>query len=221
MTWLSPSTRWPARSPTGKPYRFDYRYSYSFVFRVLTLLIEKTKVGVSALEICKYGDDLIVQETDKIYKKEKDMTKGVAFPTQANVNHCICHYAPLSSVQKDVIMKDGDVVKLDLGVHVDGYIAVVAHTVILGDAKKGRAVDALLAAHYCAEAALRLVRPGKEVSIQILKGRLLTFFQEQRSYRCCLQNLRIIQLPRRRRYALVPDGKGHHRWKEDNHPEPN
>jgi len=106
---------------------------------------------------------LIVQETDKIYKKEKDMTKGVAFPTQANVNNCICHYAPLASVQKDVIMKDGDVVKLDLGVHVDGYIAVVAHTVILGDTKKGRAVDALLAAHYCAEAALRLVRPGKEV----------------------------------------------------------
>ncbi|CAG5113915.1 Oidioi.mRNA.OKI2018_I69.chr2.g8005.t1.cds [Oikopleura dioica] len=139
-----------------------YKMAGEIANRVLALLIEKTKVGVSALEICKYGDDLIVQETDKIYKKEKDMTKGVAFPTQANVNHCICHYAPLSSVQKDVIMKDGDVVKLDLGVHVDGYIAVVAHTVILGDAKKGRAVDALLAAHYCAEAALRLVRPGKE-----------------------------------------------------------
>ena len=63
----------------------------------------------------------------------------------------------------DIIVKEGDVVKLDLGVHIDGYIAVVAHTVILSEDKKGKAVDALLAAHYCAEAALRLVAPGVEV----------------------------------------------------------
>lgn len=66
----------------------------------------------------------------------------------------------------DFVLKDGDVVKLDLGVHVDGYIAVVAHTVILSEAKKSRAADALLAAHYCAEAALRLVKPGNEVNQQ-------------------------------------------------------
>ncbi|CBY43099.1 unnamed protein product, partial [Oikopleura dioica] len=82
-----------------------YKMAGEIANRVLTALIEKTQIGATALEICKYGDDLIVQETDKIYKKEKDMTKGVALPTQANVNNCICHYAPLASVQKDVIMK--------------------------------------------------------------------------------------------------------------------
>ena len=66
------------------------------------------------------------------------------------------------------MLKDGDVIKLDLGVHVDGYIAVVAHTVILSEAKKSRSVDAMLAAHYCAEAALRLVKPGVEVSENII-----------------------------------------------------
>jgi curved DNA binding protein len=125
-------------------------------------LISRTQVGATALELCKIGDDMIVQETDKVYKKEKEMQKGIAFPTQANVNNCICHYAPLSSVQNDFVLKDGDVVKLDLGVHVDGYIAVVAHTVVLSESKKSRAIDALLAAHYCAEAALRLVKPGVE-----------------------------------------------------------
>jgi len=54
------------------------------------------------------------------------------------------------------------VVKLDLGVHIDGYIAVVAHTVFLSKEKKHKAIDAMLAAHYCAEAALRLVSPGTE-----------------------------------------------------------
>lgn len=139
-----------------------YKMAGEIANRVLAELIQRTQVGVSALELCKIGDDMIVQETDKVYKKEKEMMKGIAFPTQANVNNCICHYAPLSSVQNDFVLKDGDVVKLDLGVHVDGYIAVVAHTVILSEAKKSRAADALLAAHYCAEAALRLVKPGNE-----------------------------------------------------------
>ncbi len=37
------------------------------------------------------------------------------------------HYSPLVS-EDTVEIKEGDIVKIDLGVHVDGYIAVVAHT---------------------------------------------------------------------------------------------
>jgi methionine aminopeptidase len=54
----------------------------------------------------------------------------------------------------------------DLGAHIDGFIAVVAHTVVVGasgDGKvDGRKADVILAAHYAAEAALRIVRPGSE-----------------------------------------------------------
>merc|ERR1712235_137683 len=103
-----------------------YKMAGDIANRVLKNLIERCVLGVSALELCKIGDDMIVQETDKVYKKEKD------------------------------------IVKLDLGVHIDGYIAVVAHTVFMSEEKKGKAVDAMLAAHYCAEAALRLVAPGIE-----------------------------------------------------------
>ena len=66
---------------------------------------------MSALELCKIGDDMIVQETDKVYKKEKDITKGIAFPTQANVNNCICHYAPLSSVKNGKFSKKFETLK--------------------------------------------------------------------------------------------------------------
>jgi methionine aminopeptidase len=52
----------------------------------------------------------------------------------------------------------------DLGAHVDGFIAAVAHTVVVGSSKIiGRQADALLAAHYASEAALRLMKPGTEV----------------------------------------------------------
>jgi len=53
-----------------------------------------------------------------------------------------------------------------MGAHIDGFIAVVAHTVVVEPKGKitGRKADAVLAAHYASEAALRLVKPGNEVS---------------------------------------------------------
>merc|ERR1712112_125793 len=56
--------------------------------------------------------------------------------------------------------------KLDLGAHIDGFIAVVAHSLVIGASAdspvEGRKADALLAAHLASEAALRLVKPGNE-----------------------------------------------------------
>lgn len=54
-----------------------------------------------------------------------------------------------------------------MGCHIDGFIAVVAHTVVVSSPNgkiTGRKADVCLAAHYASEAALRLVKPGNEVS---------------------------------------------------------
>lgn len=52
----------------------------------------------------------------------------------------------------------------DLGVHLDGYIAVVAGTMVVGASKEnpvtGRKADAIMAAYNAAEVALRMIRPG-------------------------------------------------------------
>lgn len=54
-----------------------------------------------------------------------------------------------------------------MGAHIAGFIAVVAHTIVVAPQGKvtGRKADVMLAAHYCSEAALRLVRPANEVEI--------------------------------------------------------
>ena len=68
--------------------------------------------------------------------------------------------------ETDVILADGDMVKIDMGAHIDGFIAVVAHSLVVGSSASnpatGKKADALLAAHLCSEAALRLVKPGNE-----------------------------------------------------------
>ena len=55
---------------------------------------------------------------------------GIAFPCCISVNNCICHFSPLTN-DPDTILKAGDVTKIDLGAHIDGFIAVVAHTGII------------------------------------------------------------------------------------------
>lgn len=56
----------------------------------------------------------------------------------------------------------------DLGVHLDGFISMIAHTVVVGASSENKITDkkanCFLAAHYASQAALRLMRPGNDVS---------------------------------------------------------
>jgi len=142
-----------------------YKMAAEITNKVLKELVAASLVGASARELCMLGDRRLTEETGKAFKKDKKMTKGIAFPTCLSVNNCICHFSPLVS-EADVILADGDLVKIDMGAHIDGFIAVVAHTVVVGSSASnpvtGKKADVLLAAQLCSEAALRLVKPGNE-----------------------------------------------------------
>lgn len=140
-----------------------YKMASEITNRVLTELIAKAVPGASTIQLCEFGNQRLAEETGKVFKKEKNLKKGLSFPTCISANHCICHFSPLKS-DPDYIIKDGDLLKVDLGCHVDGFIAVAAHTFVVGASKdkkaSGRKADAVLAAYHAAEAALRLLKPG-------------------------------------------------------------
>jgi len=142
-----------------------YKMAAEIVNKVLKEICEGCKPGVSVRAMCIKGDERLVEETGKAFKKDKKLVKGIAFPTCISVNNCICHYSPLTT-EPDVILADGDMVKIDMGAHIDGFIAVVAHTLVIGATADspvtGKKADAMLAAHLASEAALRLVKPGNE-----------------------------------------------------------
>lgn len=55
--------------------------------------------------------------------------------------------------------------KVDLGVHIDGYIALAAHTLVCRDPAvntpvDGRKADVVLAAYNALQVALRMLKPG-------------------------------------------------------------
>ncbi|PVD35986.1 hypothetical protein C0Q70_02956 [Pomacea canaliculata] len=149
-----------------------YKMAGDMVNAILKELLKKCVPEASVLELCEYGDARLLEETGKVFKKDKEMKKGIAFPTCISVNNCVCHFSPLKS-EPDVRLQDGDMVKIDLGAHVDGFIAVAAHTVVIGASKEskvtGRKADVMMAAHMASEAALRLVKPGNE-NYQVTDG---------------------------------------------------
>ncbi|XP_060079888.1 proliferation-associated protein 2G4-like isoform X2 [Ylistrum balloti] len=132
---------------------------------IIKEVVAKCVDGVSALSVCEFGDSRLLEETNKVFKKDKEMKKGIAFPTCVSVNNCICHFSPLKT-DTELLLKNGDVVKIDLGAHIDGFIAVVAHTLVVGATPEnkvdGRRADVIMAAHQAAEACLRLVKPGND-----------------------------------------------------------
>lgn len=78
-----------------------------------------------------------------------------AFPTQSSRNEIAAHYCPAPGEQ--TAYAAGDLAKLDIGVHVDGYVVDTATTVAVGGGAAGqRLVDAALAA---LEAAIAVAGP--------------------------------------------------------------
>lgn len=140
-----------------------YKLAGEIVNKTLKAVIGLCVVDASVREICTEGDNQLIEETGKVYKKEKDLKKGIAFPTCLSVNNCVCHFSPAKN-DTDCTLKAGDVVKIDLGAHIDGFIAVAAHTIVVGaeaDQKiSGRKADVILAAYWAVQAALRLLKSG-------------------------------------------------------------
>ncbi|RUP25699.1 hypothetical protein BC936DRAFT_138816 [Jimgerdemannia flammicorona] len=132
--------------------------------QVLKKVIAAVVDGARVLDICILGDKAIEEGTKGVYNKDKTQ-KGIGFPTCISVNNIICNFSPLpSDPEAASVIKTGDMVKIQLGAQIDGFAAIVAHTVVVGASAenpiKGRKADVLQAAHLALEAAIRLVKPG-------------------------------------------------------------
>ncbi|KAI9361625.1 peptidase M24, structural domain-containing protein [Zopfochytrium polystomum] len=143
-----------------------YQSAAEIANRALAKVVEAAVEGARIIDLCELGDQTILQGTKSAYAKKKDMRKGIAFPTCVSPDSVICHLSPTSSdAEATPALKASDTVRVELGVHIDGYIAQAAHTFVVGatpDAPvTGLKADVLAAAHYSAEAALRLLKPGK------------------------------------------------------------
>jgi len=102
------------------------------------------KSGASYLEIA-----------EKVESKITESGAGLAFPVNISVNEIAAHFSPRHD-DKKLALKKGDVVKLDLGSHFEGYIADTAVTVEIGSNKYH---DMIKASSEALENAISIIKP--------------------------------------------------------------
>jgi methionine aminopeptidase len=94
---------------------------------------------------------------------------GIAFPTSISPNNAVAHLSPIESEpEAEIALKAGDVVKIALGAHIDGFAGILADTIVVPEKEgevsvvEGRKADVLMAAWLASEVATRLVKPGNK-----------------------------------------------------------
>lgn len=102
------------------------------------------EISASAIELGK----MIVKEGAKLYEVAeqiedfmRDNGSVPAFPTNLSRNEVAAHYTP-ASTETDLVFGKGDVVKLDLGAQIDGFIADTAVTIEVGTHKYDKLIEA-------------------------------------------------------------------------------
>lgn len=142
-----------------------YRAASDIVQKALLAVVEACVEGAVIGDICAMGDKIMEEDTGKQFNKKvkgKKMEKGVAFPTCISCNELVGHFCPWSEVTP-AVLKAGDVAKIELGCHFDGFITQGAHTVIVGaEPVTDRRADVVMAAWNAAEAAVRLMQVGNK-----------------------------------------------------------
>ncbi|MEN6518391.1 MAG: type II methionyl aminopeptidase [Methanospirillum sp.] len=119
-----------------------YREAGRIAHRILNAGAGMVRPGASLLETVETVEGMVL-EADA----------GLAFPLNCSLNEAAAH--DTASEGDERVFAAGDLVKLDLGVHLDGYVADTAVTIDLGD--HGELVTAARAG---LDAAIALVRPG-------------------------------------------------------------
>lgn len=108
--------------------------------------IESLAPGVRYVDVLDAAEDYI-----------RSQGAELAFPAQASVNQVAAH--DCCDLEDPRVFEDGDVIKLDFGVHVEGCIADGASTRELGN----RHGPLLEASRQALEAAIALVSPGRKI----------------------------------------------------------
>lgn len=137
----------------------------------LNYVITQCKAGALIYDVCVRGDDYINEQLTKVYVKKK-FIKGVAFPVSLSINEVVGHFSALAEESGDPheykTLTEGDLLKIDLGVQINGFAAMVAHTIVVGGGQvSGRKADVVLAAYNAIQAAVRGMYPQKNTNSEV------------------------------------------------------
>lgn len=125
----------------------QYRKAGRVLGKALSAGAKMVKEGVRYLDVA--------EEIERIISSEA----GLSFPVNISVNEVAAHYTP--SLNDSLKFKKGDVVKIDAGSHVNGYIGDSALTVEVGSNENEHIIKA---SEEALQEAIEIVRAGVSIA---------------------------------------------------------
>jgi len=121
------------------------------------------KAGAVAKQVLDYGKSLIKENmsvlelAEALENKTIQLGGQIAFPANIGINETAAHFTPL--LEDKTIIKPQDYVKIDVGVHIDGFIGDTAATV-----RSAGKDELIICSEKMLDAALPLFVPGTRIS---------------------------------------------------------
>lgn len=123
-----------------------YREAGKIAGEALKIGIKSIKEGVSYIEIAEKIEGYIKERAE------------LAFPVNISVNSVAAHFTP--SIYDENFFRKGDVVKIDVGAHVDGYIGDTAKTIEVGNNRYKKLIES---AEKALNEAIKIVKDGVKI----------------------------------------------------------
>lgn len=133
-----------------------YRESGKIAAAVLTELIEHVKPGANTYDIAKMAEDLIVKKYQAIPSSIGQY--DFKFALNSSINDVVCHGVP----SKNDILKDGDILNLDVTVKKNGFIADTSRMYLVGSVSEA-AKKLCQVTYECLFKGIEQVKPGNTV----------------------------------------------------------
>ena len=123
-----------------------YREAGKIHKRVMNEAKEKIKIGMSILDIATKIEENIIKYGGQC-----------AFPVNISLNEQAAHYTPI--INDTSIISENDIIKLDIGVHINGYIADGAQTLSFNNKNK----DLIKSSQDALMSAIDIVKDGTKI----------------------------------------------------------
>ncbi len=115
--------------------------------RVREYAVKNTRPGAKLLDLAESIEQYI-----------RELGGEPAFPVNISINEVAAHYTPVADDES--VIPDNSIVKIDIGVHIEGYIADTAATVCFNPAYE----SLVEASENALENVLKAIKPGMKVS---------------------------------------------------------
>lgn len=132
-----------------------YKSAGQIATKVVSEIVKQSKSNIKLIDLWNIGVTFASNELSKVYNKVS--YKGFCFPLCLSINNI----AGNNIVSDSTELKNGDILKINLGLHIDGYPAMICYSTIIGTTNNTKTQNVMKACIEASKEVSKLMTPGR------------------------------------------------------------